>query len=217
MKRRLLVGGAIAPPFTSFDAHASRRSYKTLVTISELLVLLCIGCGGGMSKPPRALLIISVHPSNGEAGAPLGTLPFTAKGTFNQSPTTETDLSVQWSSSDTSIASIDPNTGLAACVSAAAAQPTVTITATADGKQGTAQLTCFSPQIPSKLFGKCISVCAGDDCRLSGYCSGLIDACYEGYDPQSCPVGQPAGRTTKDDCGFLIDTVPVGTGACFTH
>ena len=163
-----------------------------------------------------ALLSITLYPSNGEAGANLGTLPFTATGTFNRSPTTQTDLSVQWSSSDTSIASIDPKTGLATCVTVNLAQTdTVMITATADGKQGTAQMTCFSPAFPAKLFGQCISVCTGDDCRLNGYCAGTLEACYAGYDPQRCPVGRrPAGTTTTNNCGFLIDAV--GTGVCFT-
>jgi len=212
MKCHLFVSGLMAPPLTFICAHTSRRSYQVLVTISGLLALLCVGCGGSMSTPRRVLLSISVQPSNGNAWAPIGTLPFTATGTFNQSPTTQTYLNVQWSSSDTSIASIDPNKGLATCVSVAAPKATVMITATTDKKQGTAQLTCFSPQIPEKQFGNCVSVCTGDHCQLTGYCSGVIDACYEGYDPNNCPVGQPAGSTPTDGCsGVPVDT----SGTCF--
>jgi hypothetical protein len=207
MKCRLFVSRAIAAPLTFVCAHAPRRSYGMLVPISELLALFCIGCGGGMSTPPRALLSITVHPSNGNAWAPIGTLPFTAMGTFNQSPTTQTDFSVQWTSSDTSIASIDPNSGLATCVSVDAPKATVMITATADGKQGTAQLTCFSPEIPAREFGNCVSVCTVDHCQLTGYCSGVIDACYEGYDPRSCPVGRPAGKTATHGCGVPVESI----------
>jgi hypothetical protein len=55
--------------------------------------------GWSTPVPARQLVAISVQPSNGDAVAPSGTIPFAASGTFDQAPTTEDSLAVQWSSS----------------------------------------------------------------------------------------------------------------------
>lgn len=48
----------------------------------------------------RQLITLTVQPANADAIAPGGTAPFTAAGTFDQSPIAETNVPVQWSSSD---------------------------------------------------------------------------------------------------------------------
>jgi hypothetical protein len=161
-------------------------------------------CGGGsMSTPPRTLLNVAVQPGNGDATAPTGTLPFSATGTFDQPPTIQTGLSCQWSSSNATVATVDPNTGVATCVGVGGP---VTITAVTGGKQGTAQLTC-SPSPPPES-GHCVYVCGSTRCgELTGYCSGSEGgACRQAYDPGRCPVGRPAGGTATDPCGEGIDT-----------
>lgn len=171
-----------------------------------LLALNWTGCGGN-SMPSRTLLSMAIQPSNGEATAPTGTLPFTATGTFDQPPTTQDTLRAQWSSSDTTVATVDPNTGLATCISAGGP---VVITASSGMKQGTAQLTCSASESPGS--GNCAYVCGSTRCgALTGFCSSTQgNACRQVYAPGSCPVGKPAGGTATDSCGGGIDT----TRAC---
>lgn len=176
-----------------------------LVRIVPIVMAVALtGCGGGsMSVPPRQLVTISVLPVNGDAIAPSGTIPFAASGTFDQAPTTEDGLTVQWSSSDSSVAHIDSSTGLATCL---AAGGPITITASFAGKRGSAILTCLS-STPSTT-GRCVYVCGSTRCgALSGYCSSSDGGvCRQAYDPGNCPVGKPANSTATDTCGVGIDT-----------
>ena len=168
------------------------------------IVLGLAGCGGGtMSVPARQLVAISVQPSNGDAIAPSGTIPFAASGTFDQAPTTEESLAVQWSSSDPSVATIDAGTGIASCV---AAGGPVTITASKGAKVGSGMLTCLGS--PPAATGHCVYVCGSTRCgALTGYCSGSDGGvCRQGHDPGSCPIGKPANNTATDSCGVGIDT-----------
>ncbi len=181
-----------------------KRTLSLGLGMSVCAGILLASCGGSsMSTPSRALLNVAVQPGNGDATAPTGTLPFTATGTFSQPPTTQTDLSAQWSSSNASVATVDPNTGVATCVGVGGP---VTITAMTDGKQGTAQLTCLASPPPQN--GHCVYVCGSTRCgELTGYCSGSEGGvCRQAYDPVHCPVGQPAGGTATDSCGEGIDT-----------
>jgi hypothetical protein len=113
--------------------------------VSAALALVLVRCGA----QPRQLIAVAAQPSNGDAIAPTGTLPFTAAGTFNEAPITQTNLTALWTSSNSSLATIDPNTGLATCV---AAGGPVTITASGAGRGGTlhvlwdAKLFEFSPR-----------------------------------------------------------------------
>jgi hypothetical protein len=182
----------------------SRHSFNLLLL--ALLALNWTGCGGD-SMPARTLLRITVQPGSGEATTPTGTLPFSVTGTFDQPPTTQDNLNAQWSSSDTTVATVDPNTGLATCVSAGGP---VVITASSGAKQGTARLTCLSSVTPGS--GNCAYVCGSVRCgELTGFCSNTQgNACRQVYDPGSCPIGKPAGGTATDSCGVGIDT----TRAC---
>jgi hypothetical protein len=137
-----------------------------------LLVLLAVlaSCGGG-SMGPRQLISISVQPVSGQAIAPDGSVPFSATGTFDQSPTTQTNLSVQWTSSDSTIASIDPDTGIATCLVVGGP---ITVTASAAGRGGTVHgsstLACqLSPDPvvkfdPAGLGFRCRATVAGCQC-----------------------------------------------------
>ena len=122
--------------------------YISNLFLLGLLALSWTGCGGN-STPSRTLLSITVQPGNGEATAPTGTLPFTATGTFDQAPTTQENISAQWSSSDTTVATVDPTTGVATCVNVGGP---VVITASSGMKQGTAQLTCSVSPGPGTVF-----------------------------------------------------------------
>jgi hypothetical protein len=168
------------------------------------LAMLWLGCGSSSPAPVlgRHLLTITLQPGTAEATAPTGTLPFTASGTFDQPPSTEDNLAVQWASSDPSVATID-STGTATCI---AVGGPVTITASSSQKSGTAQLDCVSaPQVGS---GNCAYMCGSTRCgALTGYCSlSTGNACKQVYDPGQCPQGRPAGQTATDACGVGVDT-----------
>jgi hypothetical protein len=190
---------------TCVDLIAGSRHVFNLLLLG-LVALNWTGCGGN-STPSRTLLSVAVQPIKGEATTPTGTLPFTVTGTFDQTPTTEDNLNAQWSSSDKTVATVDPNTGLATCVSVGGP---VVITASSGAKQGTAQLTCSASVTPGS--GNCAYVCGSTRCgELTGFCSNTQgNACRQVYDPGSCPIGKPAGGTATDSCGVGIDT----TRAC---
>ena len=111
---------------------------RTVFVISGLGISLSMmaSCGGS-SMPPHQLIAIAVSPSG--AGANQGdTVPFTATGTFAQAPTTQTNIPAQWTSSDTTTATVNPSTGAATCVGTGGP---ITITASAAGMAGTLQST----------------------------------------------------------------------------
>jgi hypothetical protein len=167
------------------------------IAASILAFLASCGGGGASIGLPRQLIALAVQPSNGDAIAPTGTLPFSATGTFNEAPISQANMTVQWVSSNSSVATIDPNTGLATCV---AIGGPVTITASAPGNGGivdaSATLNCLGS--PSGHIGSCL-VDSGN--TLTGYCVGVRGGiCREAYDPTNCPVGQPPTGVTSDQC-----------------
>lgn len=112
---------------------------QRLVTIgcalSLFATIITLGsCGGGAGMGVRQLVAITVQPGNGQAIEPGGTVAFTATGTFDQAPITQTDLPVQWASSDSNVATIDPTAGIATCL---AEGGPITMTASAAGKGST--------------------------------------------------------------------------------
>lgn len=186
--------------FTSFDIAAPSRGFA-IVMIGA--VSLLNSCGGGSLQPPRLLIGLAVQPASADAVAPDGTAPFSATATFNQPPTTESQYPVQWGSSDASIATVDPDSGLATCVTTQSGL--VSITASAGGTQASANLTC-APTV--QLTGNCEYVCGSTRCgELTGYCSSISgNACRRVYDPGNCPLGQPAKSMGTNSCGAGIDT-----------
>ena len=81
---------------------------------------------------PRQLISLTIQPSPAIA-VQRGSVTFSATGTFDQAPHTQTNLQVQWASSDSNVVTIDPNTGIATCVVVGGP---LTITASAAGKGG---------------------------------------------------------------------------------
>jgi hypothetical protein len=147
------------------------------------------------------LIAISVSPSG--AGANQGdVVPFSATGTFAQPPTTQPNIPAQWTSSDTSTATINPSTGAATCVGVGGP---VTITASASGMggtlQNTASLTC-APQgtgpvklVPNSLTFAC-------DLDLTGSCS--------------CSPPETTTLTNSLSTSLAIDSISVG-GTAFSQ
>jgi hypothetical protein len=167
--------------------------------IAFLAALSLTGCGGGSPsfQPRRQLTSLAVQPSNGDAIVPAGTLPFSATGTYNEAPISQANMTVLWVSSNSSVATIDSNTGLATCVVIGGP---VTITASAPGNGGieaSATLNCVGS--PPDHLGSCL-VANGN--TLTGYCVGARGGiCHEAYDPTSCSVGQPPTGVTSVQCG----------------
>lgn len=188
-----------------------KRIAPILFALRQVGICLLVGvvltnCGGGDVTAPmsRELIALAVEPGNAEAVAPGGTAPFSATGTFNQSPSTQTNLTAQWASSDASIATVDSITGIATCI---AAGGPVTISASAAGKggsiEGTAALTCV---LARSGFGSCLVPAGG---AMNGSCIGERGGvCHAAYDPANCPAGQVPTAATSDQCGpstFNVD------------
>lgn len=168
------------------------------VAILLLIGLLLLGsCGGGETTfpPKRRLISLAIDPTDAEAVAPDGTAPFDAIGTFDQAPTTEANVTVKWTSGDTTVVSIDSNTGVATCV-AAGGPVTITASTTESGSkiQATAKLTCQASPPPPSADGHCVYICPSVRCpQLTGYCAGERDAaCHQSYQPGACQPGTPA-------------------------
>lgn len=187
------------------------RRFSTL-GILLLTGLLLVSCGGGGASfpPARQLITLAVDPSAAEAVAPNGKSPFNAIGTFDQEPKTETNLAATWTSSDTTVVTIDFN-GVATCV---AVGGPVNITASVNGNgttiQGIGTLTCLPspPPPPATATGNCVYICPGIlRCpQLTGYCAGERDgACRKSYQPGACRRGRPAGQPGQSSCGDAVD------------
>ena len=179
------------------------KTGKCLVVGVCLLASISVGlmsCGSANTLPPHKLVEIGVDPFNGDAVAPTGTLPFSADGTFNVPPNTETNLSVQWSSSNPNVATIDLSSGLATCIEVGGP---VSITAAASGLKGSATLSCLASPPPS---GHCVAPCEGDRCgQFTGFCSGSDSGvCRKAFDGLHCPSGH-TNNTVQDSCFATVD------------
>jgi hypothetical protein len=136
------------PPIPWLTVASILCEVGSLVSLGMVLA----SCGGGevaIGAAKRQLIGVGVYPKSSQAVAPNGTVTFSATGIFDQAPTTQSSLPVQWASSDSDLVSIDPNTGIATCL--AAGGPT-TVTASSAGKGGTIHgsgtLTCqLSPAL----------------------------------------------------------------------
>jgi hypothetical protein len=168
-----------------------------LQTLCIVLTCACLlGCESMHQR--RQLIALTVQPANADAIAPSGTAPFSADGTFDQSPIVETNVPVQWTSSDTSVATIDSRRGVATCQVAGGP---VTITASASGKGGTVQgsggLNCFASK--PVAIGHCS---VPDGSTMNGDCLGTRGGiCRSAYDPTNCPVGQTPISPGSIQCG----------------
>jgi Bacterial Ig-like domain (group 2) len=155
--------------------------------------LVLLAALASCSSPSRHLISLEVQPDNAEAIVG-NTTPFTASGTFDKEPLTETNVKVQWNTSDATVATID-STGMATCV----ALGSVNVIASADGKGGTVQssgsLNCVS-SLPS-ITGHCV-VSNGVN---TGDCVGqLTGICHNAYDPLHCPPGGTPVDAQTESC-----------------
>jgi hypothetical protein len=165
--------------------------------------MVITSCGG--SKTSRHLISLSVTPGDVEAVAPTGTAQFSATGTFDQAPITDTSVAVQWTTSDSTVVTVNAG-GLATCL---AAGGPITVTASGQGATGavsaSATLTCLSSN-PSAGKGEC--VVTGSN-TLSGYCVGPRGGiCREAYDPTSCPPQTSVSNGQANQCAqssFTVD------------
>ncbi|TDU32555.1 uncharacterized protein YjdB [Panacagrimonas perspica] len=130
-----------------------------------LLALIATGCGkGGVQSPDFTPVLqnLTVTPATATVAAGL-TQQFTVVGVYSVPPGSDADSdprpieNVEWSSSDTSRATIDAD-GLVTAISAGP----VTITASADGVEGTALLTVGAPQLQSLTITPATSTVAVD-------------------------------------------------------
>jgi hypothetical protein len=179
----------------------------TLIAIGLVLA----NCGGGSAPmQSRQLVAITVQPSNGDAVVP-GTLPFSADGTFNQPPTTQTNLAAQWSSSDSSVATIDPNTGLATCVTVGGP---IAITASIPGNGGSTVSASATLDCLSNSGGK-MGHCELVNDTMNGSCLGVRGGiCRSAYDPTNCPPGQPPTTPSHFQCGSSGNLPVDGSRSC---
>ena len=159
-------------------------------------------CGGNSSPPqPRTLLSVAVQPTSASAVKNRG-VAFSATGTFNQAPTTQTNLTAAWSSSDITIATIDPATGLASCVDVGGpVTVSASVTAATGGvQQASGSLTCNDWSTVPR--GRCV---VDNNNALTGQCAGpqLLNPqnCLITTDTATCTPGQQSTSTQAVTCG----------------
>jgi trimeric autotransporter adhesin len=175
---------------------------RTVFIISGVGISLSImaSCGGS-SMTQHQLIAIAVSPTG--AGANQGdTVTFSATGTFAQAPTTQPNIPAQWTSSDTTTATINPSTGAATCVGIGGP---VTITASAAGMAGTlestGELTCAAPGTgPVKLVPNSLTFACDTD--LTGSCS--------------CSPPETTTLTNSLSTSLTINSITVG-GTAFSE
>jgi hypothetical protein len=154
-----------------------------------LVLALSISCGGGSS---RQLVSLAVQPTTAAAYAPTGNAVFSATATFDRDPRTENNFAVQWSSSNTAIATVDV-TGDATCL--AAGDVTITASNTGGMIRSNAALTCLTTPPPSS--GHCVVSGLGVGGRLTGSCGVLQNgACMAVSDFADCPTNAQATKPT---------------------
>jgi uncharacterized protein YjdB len=134
----------INSPFYSSAKNQLEMSMKTIVCAVVLLVIATLtGCssgGGSQSNPPSPATVTSIQVAPSSMSIGMGaTQQFTATAHLSDNSTKDITSSAQWSSSDSSIASIT-----SAGVVTGSASGTVTITAQSTTFNSTATLTVSS-------------------------------------------------------------------------
>jgi hypothetical protein len=181
-----------------------RAGFPVIGAGTWLLIFIFTGCGGTSSAPqPRVLLSIAVQPSSASAVKNRG-VAFSATGTFNQAPTTQTNLTAAWVSSDITIATIDPATGLANCE---AVGGPVTVSASVTPASGGVQkssgsLTCNDWSTVPR--GRCV---VDSNNALTGQCAGP-----QLLNPQNCLISTDTA-TCSSGQSTSTQTISCGTGA----
>ena len=121
--RELAVGcGAGKKPSNREGCYHRKMKYAFTLFACATLALL-VACGGSNNN----IQSVQVSPAQGEGSGPNSAVNFTATGTFpnNQSRLLTSQDGLMWSSSNSAVATINPLTGQAVCVTPGS----VTITA----------------------------------------------------------------------------------------
>ena len=114
------------------------------VCLLAAFAITSVGCSSMNSMPNRVLQSMVITPAAADAQtSPQGQVQFSAMGTFSKAPSPApvpfvAPYSGSWATSDLNIATID-QTGLAQCVSGAAATVTITAVASTNAGHGTQQ------------------------------------------------------------------------------
>lgn len=201
----------VAPEILAFCGEVKMQSRLHLRLISRgarfpvigvgtsVLIFVLAGCGGSAPQP-RTLLSVAVQPNSATAVKNRG-VAFSATGTFNQAPTTQTNLTATWASSDVTIATIDPATGLASCVAVGGpVTVSASVTAATGGvQQASGTLTCNDWSTVPR--GRCV---VDSNNALTGQCAGpqaFHSGCVVTTDTATCSPGQQSTSTQMVSCG----------------
>lgn len=190
-------------------------SISTSTTVNRLVLAVLAAVMLSCGTPARQLVSLAVQPSNADVVLPGGTVAFTAAGTFDRAPMTESNIAVQWTSSDSSVVTID-STGHASCN---AEGGPISIDASAAGKSGTvtavATMSCRSA--PPTQGGFARGYCdVGTDGKLTGSCHTRTTdpgfppnhSCRVTSDPTNCVIGTPAITRESASSGCLPPSGP---------
>jgi hypothetical protein len=219
LKRR--VGVLVAFPAlpcrrtTSRGGRGAARS--CLLAVSVLLAVSACdvaptqsadsGQAAADSGQARRLTAVDVRPSEATAAAPGGTAQFSATGTFDQPPTTQTDLAAQWGSSDSSLVTVEVDTGLATCV-AKGGPVTVTASVVVDAGtvEGIGTLSCTGPHVLISLkVEPGIGIALSDGGVMHFTATGTFD------EAPFTQANLPAEWTSSDPS---VATVDAGVATC---
>ena len=133
-----------------YDTNVRRLNYALKFAAGVFTALLLAGCGN-FFPPSHQIVSIKISPS-GAYVLTSGTSQFTAQGTFGNNTTGDVTKQVTWSSSDTSVATIDSSGQATAAASLPSGQKLTTTTISAKSgsvTSNTAALTVATVHIQS--------------------------------------------------------------------
>jgi hypothetical protein len=101
------------------------RMKSVLIVVACGVLALLLGCGGSADT----IQSVQISPPQGQGTAPNGAVGFTATGTFknNQSRLLTSQDGLTWTSSNTTVATINPLTGQAICLTEGSAIITASV------------------------------------------------------------------------------------------
>jgi thiamine pyrophosphokinase len=121
----------------------AKRSLQVIAAVGVLVLFgLALGCNGFFVDPTLTSVVVS--PTSASIGIKK-TIQMTAFGTYDDGSRKQIKSGLVWSTSDSTIASIDPNSGIATAVAVGSA----TITGEAQGLSGTGTITVVPSGITS--------------------------------------------------------------------
>ncbi len=125
------VATAVSNGTTSITATMDGANGLVTASSSLDVNINSAGTGGGVTPGTRDLTGISLIPTPATVVGSGNSVQFVALGTYTASPTTAEVTNVQWSSTNSSVATVDANSGLATAGNCLASSCATTITATA--------------------------------------------------------------------------------------